>query len=175
MRQLGTFLFCRQLGTLLVVIGDVLKRLHRTRVDAVSYTHLDVYKRQILSISFRRASTASPLRPSVLRFPRVNRNVCVTSSARRRDFSAQQLRVCRPDCVAWANEAHCHVIGIFHLLCRFPSRAYVRPRISKGEAGSLSSHVDYGGMKSTLCPCLLYTSSSLLCATWTPLDIRLSV
>ena len=35
------------------------------------------------------------------------------------------------------------MIGIFHLLCRFPSRAYVRPRISKGEAGSLSSHVDY--------------------------------
>ena len=32
-QQLGTFLFCRQLGTLLVVIGDVLKRLHRTRVD----------------------------------------------------------------------------------------------------------------------------------------------
>lgn len=44
------------------------------------------------------------------------------------------------------------MIGIFHLLCRFLSRAYVRPRISKGEAGSLSSHVDYGGLKSTLCP-----------------------
>lgn len=54
--------------------------------------------------------------------------------------------------MTWANEARRHVIGIFHLLCRFASRAYVRPRISKGEAGSLPSHVDYGGMKSMLYP-----------------------